>query len=229
MKHAILFILISIIYVGTLSATGPSSIYSVLTPIAINSKGDVLCKTKYKENQTGGYGYMDVYYGLCVLTKKSIVEYPIFKLDAETYDKMEVDPEDGASDKYWALHDKWDDWFDNKTDRKTPEETKLIEKYSFNDFDMSKYLVADTISIDVFKEKYKTNLSSNKLRTLRKAHSLPPDEYTENMIVSYVFDNKIICRSIFDELHYGPNYDFKTIYFGGIGYDYYFIDGVLFK
>jgi len=230
MKQTIVFILISILSVGTLSATGPSYIHSELTPIARNSKGDVLCKTKYEENQMGSYAYMDVYYGLCVLTNNSILEYPVFKLDAEKYDEIEVELDNQESDKYCFLYKKWDKWFENDTDQTTQQETDLINKYAFNDFDMSKYLVSDTISIEAFQEKYKTNLSSKKMRTLKKAHSLAPDEYTKNMIVSYVFDNKLICKSVsFDELNCGLEYNFKTDLFGGIPYEYFFIDGVLFR
>lgn len=100
MKKYILILFIAIITTNLTFATGPSYIDSIINPIAINDNGDVLCRTLYVENQMGGYGYMDQYYGLCILTKDSIIEYPVFNLDREYYESVLGRDQDTYYDLY---------------------------------------------------------------------------------------------------------------------------------
>lgn len=234
MKKNIFTLFIAIITTNLTFATGPSYIDSRINPIAINNNGDVLCKTIYEENQMGGYGYMDRYYGLCILTEDSIIEYPVFKLDGEYYESVI----NRAQDIYCDLYGEWNKWYNNQTTNITQEETTLIDKYNFTDCKISQYYKADTLSLDEFKLKYNIDITYRTLNTLHGGKSFSgdkyyregADEYVEKVIVSYVFNDKMILQSkCFDAIYIGLNYDFKTNFFGGIPYEYFNIDGILFK
>lgn len=57
-------------------ATGPSIIISELVPLAINEKGDVLCKSRYSENRTGSHSHTATNYGLCIVKNGQVNPIP---------------------------------------------------------------------------------------------------------------------------------------------------------
>lgn len=57
----------------TVNATGPSYIHINITPISINEKGDVLCRTRIQRNDMGAHYPMDTLYGLSILTNNTIL------------------------------------------------------------------------------------------------------------------------------------------------------------
>lgn len=57
-------------------ATGPSIITSELVPLAINEKGDVLCKSRYSENRTGSHSHTATNYGLCMVKNGEVNPIP---------------------------------------------------------------------------------------------------------------------------------------------------------
>lgn len=141
------------------------------------------------------------------------------------------------------IYTHWNKWLENKDRRTTKEENELIEKYKFTNNNMSKYHKADTLSLEEFKLSYNIDITSRTLNTLRGGKSFSGDKYysedryyleegehVEKVVVSYVFNDKILFQSkCSDDIYFGPDYDFKTIFFGGIPYEWFNIDGVLFN
>lgn len=53
-------------------ATGPSTMSSLITPIAINDEGDVLCKHYFTENWMGAHSIMPAEISLCLVKDETI-------------------------------------------------------------------------------------------------------------------------------------------------------------
>lgn len=224
-----LFTILILIIPELLSATGPSYIVAKINPIRVNNRGDILCRTKFESNWMGAHYYMNINYGLCVLTKGSILEYPIFKLEMPKNEKDEI--------AYIKLNTFWNSWFENnrsEADTITKEEAILIQKYSFNNSELEQYKRTDTISIKQFEQQYKVDLTKTNLKTLEKAYSLPfisePENSKMDIIISFDFGNIVITNNGgFDDSKIGLGYSY-TFPFAGhdMSFDIQDINGVLF-
>lgn len=222
-----LILIFCIVIPSVLFATGPSYVIAEINPIRINKDGDILCKTRFESNWMGGHYYMNVNYGLCVLTKGLILEYPIFKLNMPANESEEIN--------YVKLNTFWNNWFDNdssNSDTITQKEDFLIRQYSFTNSDLEQYKRNDTISIKQFEQKYKIDLNKTKLKALEKAHSRPfESKSTEtNIIVSFDFGNIVITNSDgVDESKIGLDYSYSFPFDGHeMGFDIQNVNGILF-
>ena len=77
LQKALLLIPLLFVFSPELLATGPSYIKAGIKPISINDKGEVLCRTRFLKNPSGGHYVLDIEYGLCVLTGDTILQFPI--------------------------------------------------------------------------------------------------------------------------------------------------------
>lgn len=82
MNHKIKQIFLSILlFINIALATGPSSVQSIIIPIAINEQGDVLCKSKFTKNAMGAHDFMPIQYGLFLVKDKKITMLEEFVLE----------------------------------------------------------------------------------------------------------------------------------------------------
>ena len=211
-----------------LLATGPSYIKAEINPISINQKGDILCKTRFESNWMGSHYYMDVNYGLCVLSNDSILEYPIFKLNMPKTEDEETN--------YIELNNYWNNWFENDSSNSyniTEKEISLIQKYAFNNSNLEQYKRTDTLSIKEFEHRYNIDLNNRNFKALGKAYSLPfitEPENSENIIVTFDFGNIVMTQSDgFDESKVGLDFSYSFPYGENeISFDIQNVSGVLF-
>ena len=89
--------LVLLAFTPHLMFTGPSHIDAQIRPLAINDKGEILCRTYYSENRMGAHAPMKEEYGFCVISQKGIREYSDITLDpkdfpdeSDYYDKFKV-------------------------------------------------------------------------------------------------------------------------------------------
>ena len=81
----------------------------------MNEDGDVLCRTQYTENPMGSHDYTPSVYGLCVLTKGRIIEYPLYKLNYYL--------EYSSLEEYLVLESKWNEYTKSPFNK----ETSIVE------------------------------------------------------------------------------------------------------
>lgn len=172
-----------------LSATGPSYIESLIRPIAINGKGDILCRTKYMENKTGGHYFPEIEYGLCIITKDTILFQKSYIIERDSY------PAPG-----WNGESKpWDSTYYSKFDLKrfSEKEKAFIQKYEFNNTNINKHIVNDTISMTEFKARTQVDLTKTLQPTLHGAKGyFEPD--CQNVDIKYNFGHIILIQNDID-------------------------------
>ena len=122
-------------------STGPSTIESEITPISINKKGQILCKTRFTQNKMGSYNPMIVEYGFCILTNDSILEIKTKVLNPNKFNN---------EDKYYEELKYWDKIFRRKTSTEqlyTIKNKILKNNYNFTEVNTDQYKVDKEISI----------------------------------------------------------------------------------
>lgn len=189
-KAIITIIVFLSIFCTNLSATGPSYIESRMNPIAINNKGDILCRTKYLTTPMGGHYLPEIEYGLCIITKDSILFQKSYILEQDSYFPENWDE---------ANPTPWDSTFHSKFDIKrfTKNEKRFIEKYKFNNTNLEKYIVNDTISMTEFKAKTQVDLTKIFQPTLHGAKGyFEPD--CPNVDIKYNFGHIILIQNNID-------------------------------
>lgn len=156
--------------------TGPSTIESTIKPISINKKGEILCKTRFTKNEMGAYSPMKIEYGLCILSKDTIIE---FKTKT-----IEPSPEDS----YYEQTKYWDEVFKSETNRKQLDEiTKCILKneYDFSEINIDSFKINKIMSISDFEKTKKISLKNNKQKGLHNACS---KEYFSDKKIHLLYD-----------------------------------------
>ena len=89
-KKYFLVLLLSMLFYGYVSVTGPSHITSEISPISINEKGDILCRTRFSKNEMGAHAPMKITYGYCVITADSISQYTTQEVDPNGFPDYET-------------------------------------------------------------------------------------------------------------------------------------------
>lgn len=221
-----MLLLKTILFFVGISLTGPSYISVDIRAIGINDAGEVLCKTRFSKNPWGAYRQMDVFYGYCIVTNNSIIE---FKNDSVMVDIDEdwevVAQEISKLDSTYGLALN----LENTNDL----ETKLVSSYFFKPISLNTY--KNSI---VELHQIESQLNSNTQRSIRNAKSI---NYVNHVInVSYETDKFIFVENRID-LHndsdkiFGAEFDFpnyiQTINsdLQNVGFDIQEVTGILFK
>ncbi|MBN1797690.1 MAG: hypothetical protein JW822_03875 [Spirochaetales bacterium] len=91
-KYKLMIVLVACLSCRPLFSTGPSDISVSIIPIARNSSGQILCKTRSSANPMGASWYMPVYLSLCVVSAEGIIEAQelasFIPIDYETADEI---------------------------------------------------------------------------------------------------------------------------------------------
>ncbi|WP_091412837.1 hypothetical protein [Aquimarina amphilecti] len=184
--------------------TGPSSVESRIIPISINTKGEILCKTRFTKNEMGAYSPMKIQYGFCIITKDTIIE---FKTKV-----IEPTPEDS----YYEQKNYWDTIFKSETnEQQLTEINKVVlkNKYNFSFMDINTFKTNKILSISDFEKTKNTSLNNNRQKGLLGAHSKA--YFSDRKIhVLYEFNNIFILdnNNDFDknELALGADFDYHN-------------------
>lgn len=221
-KFLLFCILLSISY-NFIYATGPSYINSEIRPISINEKGEVLCRTRFQKNPMGNHDYMDIEYGLCVLTKDAILPLSVHILS------YYADSLDG--DTYMQRRHLYDSIFTtvcfNSDVILELKQLSLRNKYDFKECNISLYEKNIKLSLSEFKRINHINL----LKIPQHALHGGLGYYKENKDINILYDfgNIIITQNIMEEVEQtGAIFDYLVPLFGGIEYELSKITGVIF-
>jgi len=210
-------------------ATGPSYVVSNIKPIAISKKGEVLCRTRFIQNPTGGHYYQTIEYGICVLTKDSILYNKVKLLVGEDIDD---DAERETQYNYW------ESFYNSPYDSK--EKNQIEQGYNFSAKNMKSYLRNDTVRFDTFKSNYSLDLKKTPQYSLYGGKGLfndecisESDDITNDMyvVIEYDFGDILLIRNqLSDWTCYGAAFDYENM-FGGedIGFEYFNVTGVVFR
>ena len=134
-------------------ATTLSYLDSDIKPISINEKGEILCKTRFAANLTGGgYPYDFVKYGFCVISADSMHYFKGITLD------MVEDYTDEKFSFWEAIYTK----ASSKNQLKTIVTDVLKNTFTFSDLNTDKFKVDSLMSEEVFQQKY--GIDVNKTR-----------------------------------------------------------------
>lgn len=211
-----------------LSATGPSHMQSTMKPIATNKKGDILCRTRFYQNPSGGYYELDIQYGLCIITKDTLLHTQSYMLKGHSFRDWE---------EYHAHSLHWDSIYESKFDPKllSKEEYQFIDKYKFKRTDIEQYEVNDTLSLADFKIKTNIDLTQTAQIDLHETKGFfSPD--CQLVDVRYNFGNVIFIHNEISSEDENEDYqcisasfNYPNLWNGyDIGYDYPKITGVVF-
>lgn len=229
MKVIILFLL-SLIPVLT-HATTFSYLNSDITPISINQKGEVLCKTEFSANLSGGgYAYDFVKYGFCVLSQDSIHYFKgVTLIDVDDYE-----------DKQYPF---WDAIYNKATSEdqlKSIVSEVLKNSFIFSELNAEKFKVDTIMDKDVFQKKNGIDVNKTRQKALfgglaNKYSCSSKIHVTHDFGKIILLDNyshwedNIELGEIYYEIGCDISYYFKHGYSDGGYYDLYHITGVLFK
>ncbi len=208
-------------------ATTLSYLYSDITPISCNQKGEVLCKTRFAGNMSGGgYAYDFVRYGFCVLAEDSVYYFKGVTLGM-------VD--DHADQKYSF----WDDIYSKPPSidqLNTIVSEVLKNEFEFSELNAEIFKVDTLMKKDAFEKKHGVNLNEKRQKALFNALS-KKNSCAEKIQVDYDFGNIILLYNY--EFLADDEEDkagcFVSYYFndceswGGWCFDLYGVSGVLFK
>jgi hypothetical protein len=227
MKVKILLFL-SLIPVFTYATTF-SYLDSEITPISINQKGEVLCKTEFSANLSGGgYAYDFVKYGFCVISQDSI----------HYFKGVTVGRVDDYSDEKYSF---WDAIYNKATSEKQLKSIVsevLKNSFEFSELNTEKFKVDTIIEKSAFHTQF--GIDINETRQAALFGGLANKYSCRNKIhVAYDFGKVILLDNYshwednIDEIYYeigcDIGYYFKHGYSEGGYYDLYHITGVLFK
>lgn len=216
----------------SLLATGPSNMVSLIRPISVNNKGDILCRTQFTQNPSGGSHPHDIQYGLCILSSDTILFQEIYTL------KFDSDLNDETTDwqEYNRRRNYQDSIFLSDFDPKLLNEIELsfLRNYDFKKFNIRKYQRNDTISTSSLHQRI--DLKKASLQALHGAFGYISNNQTKLNIIydfgSVILTNNETCQKSEDD---NDSIDMTT-YFNypnfwnnhDIGYDCFRITGVLF-
>ena len=229
-KRILFFVLIAVSYTA-IYATGPSYIDSEIRPISINEKGEVLCRTRFEKNPMGAHTYMDIEYGLCVLTKNRIfplsiqtLSYPVDFLNDDVYQEQ----------RYYYDSIFTSVCFDAEVALEL-ERLSVKNKYNFKACNISQYEINKTFLLSEFEKVKQVNLRKKHQQALHGGKG--SCQNNKNIHVLYDFGDIIITQNTITmaEIDFpeetetaSATFDYLVPLFGGIEYDLWAINGVLF-
>ncbi len=216
----------------TAFATGPSYVWSGMNPVSINDKGEILCRTRFLTNDTGGHWYQRFEYGLCVISNGKIVEFITKILDPEIIDEDTDRPKGKVTgEEYWELTKHWDWIYKTGLDfqKLSKQQKRICEQYGFKENNAEKFKVDKKIKIKDFEKEKNISLTENKQLALKTVKSVSYDNRSVHIL--YDFGNIIIFNNTYNEdpqTDTGASFSYVNPLFGGIEYEYYKITGALF-
>lgn len=227
----ILFFLL-IIFPLSVSATGPSYLYAEINPVSVNEKGEVLCRTRFIKNDTGGHWYNRVEYGLCVITDGKIIEYKTKILDPQIIDE-ESDGSSGkiTGEEYLKLLGHWDWIYKTGLDfnNLSKQQQNICDQYGFRENNAARYRVNKKKSVADFEDERGIDLMKKRQLALKEAKSVSYGN--KQVYILYDFGDMLILENAYSEdpqNDAGAAFSYINPLFGGLEYEYYKIVGVLF-
>lgn len=222
MKNILSFIVVNILLVSSVYATGPSYIQSTMNPVAVNSKGDVLCYTRYVKNEMGAHYPMPIVYGYCILTQDTIIHY--------TMHVLKWDEENEDLEAYSARHKLWESVYKGRFKKKYLTEA-IREQYNFGEEGVARYKVSKTMPLTEFNTMTGVDLMKTRQKALFGAVS--KNDYSQHgkkVHVLYDFGNVVVLQnsSVEDEENYGSIFNYINYLFPNVGYEYNTVTGVVF-
>ncbi|MCD8102643.1 MAG: hypothetical protein LUE26_08790 [Alistipes sp.] len=213
---------------SALFATGPSFIKAEINPVAVNDKGEVLCRTRYEANPMGSSTFVDIEYGFCILSHNTIIE-----------------PADRYVLKYSPLYDMeaylehrahWDSVFASPLDtvKPTDAERMYIGRYGFNRSNAAEYSCVVTTTVGEFMRERGTDLSAEPQKALRggTGRYLPGGERDPEVRLVYDFGNILVFRheESYEKQFPDSRFDYLNPIFGDeqVEYEISVVSGVLF-
>lgn len=193
-------------------ATGPSYISSEIRPIAINNKGEILCKTRFQENWMGSHAYPTVSYGIAIIKKNKLDE--IFSKEFQ----FEQIYNESIGINITEMIRLYEDWF--YKDQNIPydilfsKEEDIKHNIKLEDYhikDLSKYEVNNKFTVKEFSQLYHIDLTKKEQLALLGAKSKTKEVENNSFILQYNFGNVLILKNgnlshCFDEDYDTPIY-----------------------
>lgn len=215
------FILLSF-FASAADFTGPSYVWSEIKPISINKNGDILCRTRYTENPSGGHYPTSYTYGYCILTKGNIVQYISKEIRMDDFS-------DEDFERYNTEKALQDSIFESPLNKKKidPIGKKIIEEYGFSQNNVNKYKSDKIYLLDDFERERKVDLGKNPQKALNGALS---NGYIKNaneetkVHILYDFGNILILENynnneLEEDEDIGASFDYKNPFYSTEGAD----------
>ncbi|WP_075341933.1 hypothetical protein [Tenacibaculum agarivorans] len=206
---SLLFVITLLAFNSVADITGPSTIESEIQPIAINKKGEILCKTRFTKNEMGAYSPMKITYGFCIISNGKIIEFTTKVLDVDYNEAVSYEP-------FFKEAKYWDNIFFSKTTPKQLHQIKkyiLKDKYDFTSINADSFRVDRLFSISEFEKSKDISLKSEKQKALHGAHSTKYFN-DQKVHVLYDFGNILILKNTSSsdsnesEIEIGANFNY---------------------
>jgi len=225
MKRFLSLIILSLMLMPSLYATGPSYIESEMRPITMNEQGDILCYTRFTKNDMGAGMIMPIIYGYCILTKDTIIHYTMKVLEWDENSNVTMDT-------YNAERNLWDNIYYKGRFREKYLISSVREQYNFTDDKIGNYKVDKTMSLLDFNKLKDIDIRKTRQKALYGVVSKNNYSKQGNRIhLLYDFGNIIILQNSIEESEKDCgsafNYVNKDPHEGGV-YSYSTVTGVLF-
>lgn len=134
-------------------ASGPSMIFSKVEPLAINSKGDILCKSFYSQNPSGARSFYDTdaEVSLCIVKKGEIRLWQTLDQFKANQKSTNYESEAQAYNAISARYDQLE--FSGKSTLLEPHYEELVQQ-GFKALVLDKYRLEPHFSVNNFYEKW---------------------------------------------------------------------------
>ncbi len=205
--NSIFLVIVLLLCIAMKNSSGSSSVYAEIKPISINKKGEILCKTRFTKNETGGHVSTRIEYGFSIISNDTIIEFKT---------KIIEPPEE--YEFYFEQKKHLDSIFRSKTNQQQLEEITdviLKKEYRFLSSNIESYKVDKVLSISDFETTRNISLENNQQKGLYGASSV--EYYNEKKVhLLYDFGEILIfnnCNNIYDEefklgIELGANFDY---------------------
>ena len=222
MKTVLSLIILNLILISSVYATGPSFIESEMNPVAVNSRGDVLCYTRFQRNEMGAHRPMPIVYGYCILTQDTIIHY--------TMNVLEWDDDNVDIESYNAQYKLWESIYSGAFKEKYLP-SSIREQYDFVEGGVDIYKVDKVMSLAEFEEMKGIDLRKTRQKALFGGFS--KNDYRERgnkVKVLFDFGNIVVLQNniIEDQEDYGSVFNYINYLFQDIGYEWNTVTGVVF-
>lgn len=216
-KRFLILMVLCVVVVDFILATGASYIESNIHPVSINEKGEILCRTRFLENDMGSHRYMKIVYGYCVLARDSIYEYDVFTLDPDFLEE----------EQDYEMHRELNDSiFNSNFDYQHADRIIAVfnNKYNFTASNVDKYKVNRFYTLTQFGEiKKQHDISKLTQKALQGAKSISYEEQELNRVfVEYDFGNTVILSNKVSYECIEYNHEDETDNCFGAHFDYYY-------
>lgn len=234
LRKVLLLIPLLVVFSFELSATGPSYIRAEIRPVSVNDKGDILCRTRYVANPSGGHYELPYEYGLCVLTRDTILQFSIYTVS------FEITANNNDWEQNYKVYEKklilWDSVYHSKSvplQMSDADHHPIIKQYGFEEANISHYKRNGAISVREFAKTRKIDLQQTPQKALYGGEGVFKEEDAWVYIL-HDFGNIMIIDNKDDEgcaggINVGTRFNHPNMWGSeDIGYDCQTVTGVLF-